>query len=476
MRMTSLRQAAPFEADAPTATATWRTLLSLWAIVFTASLVGIVTRPEGFFSAFWPANPLLLGLMLRHPPYTHPASWLAAGLGYVAADLATGSGLLSAVWLNSANLLGVAAAWLVLRRLDKRALQFRRHRSALYIFLASAAAAFVGALVGGPAGPLLFQAPYITTTVLWFAGELMNFMLLLPVILTAPTQWRNLRKPRLDASRPWWFLLPMLSVFAAELASFWVGGPGAMTFPVPALLWCALTYRPFPTTLLTLAVCVLHTLGISSGMYFFVPEKVHEVFSLRVGITLLALGPLAVVCSRAAGAEVLKRLHRAVNYDFLTDVLARAALMQQGEQLLQRLTTQGQSAAVLMLDIDHFKSVNDQYGHATGDVLLIEFARNISAALRPQDLFGRIGGEEFAIVLPRISQEEAHAVAQRLCEVVRHSGFASAHGAPLRVTVSIGLRHIQKLDLPDTLDELLRHADNALYRAKLSGRDRVVTS
>jgi diguanylate cyclase (GGDEF)-like protein len=474
--MTSIRQASPFEPDAPAVATTWVTLLSIWSIVFAASLIGIVTRPEGFFSAFWPANPLLLGLMLRYQPYSRPASWVAAGLGYVAADLATGSLLLNALWLNGVNLLGVAAGWLVLRKLDKRTLQFRRHRSALYVFVASAAAALVGAAFGGPAGPVLFNAPYITTTVLWFAGELMNFMLLLPVILTAPTQWRNLRKPQSDASRPWWYFLPMLSVFAAELASFWVGGPGAMTFPVPALLWCALTYRPFPTTLLTLAVCVLHTVGIATGVYFFVPEKVHDVFSLRVGITLLALGPLAVVCSRAAGAEVLKRLHRAVNYDFLTDVLARAALMQQGEELLQRLTTQGQSAAVLMLDIDHFKSVNDQYGHATGDLLLIEFARTISAALRPQDLFGRIGGEEFAIVLPQISQEQAHAVAQRLCEVVRQSSFASAHGAPLHVTVSIGLRHVSKLGAPDTLDELLRHADNALYRAKLNGRDRVVIS
>lgn len=474
MPMTFLRQAAPFEPDAPAQATTWATLLSLWAIVFAASLLGIVTRPEGFFSAFWPANPLLLGLMLRHPPYSRPASWLAAGLGYVTADLATGSSLLNAVWLNGANLLGVAAGWLVLRRLDKRGLQFRRHRSALYVLLASAAASLVGALVGGPAGPVLFHSPYVTTTVLWFAGELMNFMLLLPVILTAPTQWRNLRKQRSDAQRPWWFLLPMLSVFLAEMASFLVGGPGAMTFPVPALLWCALTYRPFPTTLLTLAVCVLHTMAIATGVYFFVPDKVHDVFSLRVGITLLALGPLAVVCSRAAGAEVLKRLHHAVNYDSLTDVLARAALMQQGENLLQRLTAQAQSAAVLMLDIDHFKSVNDQYGHAAGDLLLTEFARTIGAALRPQDLFGRIGGEEFAIVLPNIAEEEAHAVAQRLCEAVRQQSFSTEREALLRVTVSIGLRHTVQLQNSDSLDDLLRHADNALYRAKVSGRDRVV--
>ena len=116
------------------------------------------------------------------------------------------------------------------------------------------------------------------------------------------------------------------------------------------------------------------------------------------------------------------------------------------------------------------------YGHATGDLLLREFTRTMTQTLRPQDVLGRIGGEEFAVVLPRISAADAATIAERLCHAVRSGNFQTTQSEPLRATVSIGVAYITQLGSQDSIENLLRDADVALYQAKAGGRDRVVLS
>ena len=171
--------------------------------------------------------------------------------------------------------------------------------------------------------------------------------------------------------------------------------------------------------------------------------------------------------------QALQKLHHAVHHDYLTGVLARRALMERGQKLLSRLEEDGQSVAVLMLDIDHFKQVNDRYGHAQGDVVLQTFARLASEALRPDDLLGRLGGEEFAILLPRTQREQALAVGQRICERLRDHRFPLEDGAPFQVTLSIGLHAVVSIGAQDSIEQLLSKADAALYMAKRSGRNQV---
>jgi len=198
------------------------------------------------------------------------------------------------------------------------------------------------------------------------------------------------------------------------------------------------------------------------------------VVSLQVGISVLALGPLTVATAKAASTEAMRRLHRMASHDFLTDALARRAFMAQGSKLMARLARERSPMAVLMLDIDHFKRVNDTYGHAQGDKVLQGFATIVSEALRPGDLFGRLGGEEFAVVLPRIRQADAMAVARRLCKQIRNHAFVvPGHPAPLQVTVSIGLVVRAGVSANDSLGALMSDADAALYDAKASGRDRI---
>lgn len=447
--------------------------LGLSVLIFAACLVGIFARPIGFLSVFWPANALLLGLLVRYPRLARPPAWVAAAVGYVAADLVTGSSWSMALWLNGANLLGATAGWLVLRRLDERIRRLQRTISALYLLLAALAASAVGALAGCGAAPIYFNSPWTDLLSLWFSTELMNYMLIVPVVLAAP---RADDPPPATQEVPLiWRVAPVSSLLLAEGVRTVIGGPGMLAFVVPGLLWCALSYSPFVSSLLSLVVCLWTMAGVATGVLNFTPAHASDVFSLRVGVTLLALGPLAVACASAARAEALRRLDHAVRHDDLTGVLARRAFLQQGERLLARYQRESAGLAVLMVDVDHFKQVNDQLGHGAGDQLLIGIAQAMTSALRPQDVLGRLGGEEFAVVLPDASPAEAHAIAERLRTVVEQRPFGTAQAPEQHATVSIGLVHSASLGGDADLDTLLLAADAALYRAKAEGRNRVMT-
>jgi len=447
--------------------------LGLSVLIFAACLVGIFARPIGFLSVFWPANALLLGLLVRYPRLARPPAWVAAAVGYVAADLVTGSSWSMALWLNGANLLGATAGWLVLRRLDERIRRLQRTISALYLLLAALAASAVGALAGCGAAPVYFNSPWTDLLSLWFSTELMNYMLIVPVVLAAP---RADDPPPATQEVPLiWRVAPVSSLLLAEGVRTVIGGPGMLAFVVPGLLWCALSYSPFVSSLLSLVVCLWTMAGVATGVLNFTPAHASDVFSLRVGVTLLALGPLAVACASAARAEALRRLDHAVRHDDLTGVLARRTFLQQGERLLARYQRESAGLAVLMVDVDHFKQVNDQLGHGAGDQLLIGIAQAMTSALRPQDVLGRLGGEEFAVVLPDASPAEAHAIAERLRTVVEQRPFGTAQAPEQHATVSIGLVHSASLGGDADLDTLLLAADAALYRAKAEGRNRVMT-
>ncbi|MFN4118627.1 diguanylate cyclase domain-containing protein [Acidovorax sp.] len=462
----------PFSVALPRSSARHWLWLGLGAIIFAACLVGIFARPIGFLSAFWPANALLLGLLVRFPALARPAAWGAAAVGYVAADLITGSSWGMALWLNGANLLGVTVGWLILRRLSEPVLRLRRTVSAMYLLLTALAASAVGALAGSGAAPVYFHSPWTDLLSLWFSTELMNYMLIVPVVLAMP---RDDDPPSAVHGAPlFWRVAPVGSLLLAEAIRSVVGGPGVLAFAVPGLLWCALSYSTFVACLLSLVVCLWTMAGVAMGVLNFTPAHASDVLSLRVGVTLLALGPLAVACASAARAETLRRLDHAVRHDDLTGVLARRAFMRQGQRLLTRYGRETSGVAVLMLDVDHFKQVNDQHGHATGDRLLVAITQALATTLRAQDALGRMGGEEFGVVLPEVSHAEAQAVAERLrTAVAQQAVISTPRGEPLHATVSIGLVHSASMSGEADIDTLLLAADAALYRAKTDGRNRV---
>ena len=167
-----------------------------------------------------------------------------------------------------------------------------------------------------------------------------------------------------------------------------------------------------------------------------------------------------------------QQLRAAAQSDPKTGLLNAVAWQRDAERWIRRARRLSVPAAILLVDIDHFKRVNDTYGHLAGDELLAATASTLGQHVRACDVLGRFGGEEFVAVLPGAGQQEACHIAERLRGRVRDIAV-QARGATVTVTVSIGVAALG-VDGGD-LFELLAAADAALYRAKKSGRDRVCT-
>jgi diguanylate cyclase (GGDEF)-like protein len=157
--------------------------------------------------------------------------------------------------------------------------------------------------------------------------------------------------------------------------------------------------------------------------------------------------------------------------DHLTSLYNRRYFMQRGTEEFKRSWRNNQPLALLMLDIDHFKNVNDNHGHDAGDMALQQIAAALKSNMRETDILGRMGGEEFAVLLPNTLSNEAALLAERLRQSVEHLSF-KVPGASLSVTVSIGV--VMITGEMSGIDDMLRNADAAMYRAKRCGGNRVM--
>lgn len=168
--------------------------------------------------------------------------------------------------------------------------------------------------------------------------------------------------------------------------------------------------------------------------------------------------------------EMLKELS---NTDPLTQLFNRRYMMEVLEREIHRTARKGSPISMLLMDIDHFKKVNDTYGHQLGDVVLVNVANISKKHLRTYDVAARYGGEEFVAILPETPLDEALAVAERIRLATQQASFSNKLQT-LKITVSIGVATFPMSGL-DSVDDLIRVADEGLYRAKSEGRNRVVT-
>lgn len=163
-------------------------------------------------------------------------------------------------------------------------------------------------------------------------------------------------------------------------------------------------------------------------------------------------------------------LRRHASIDALTGVYVRRAIMELGELEVKRMERSGEHLVVLMLDLDHFKSINDNYGHAAGDEALRMFVRVCQENLREVDLLGRVGGEEFVVIMPNTEINDAFAIARRILDKVSVSEVTNETYS-FGMTVSIGLSAANSGF--QSFDAILARADKALYAAKRTGRNRI---
>jgi diguanylate cyclase (GGDEF)-like protein/PAS domain S-box-containing protein len=168
---------------------------------------------------------------------------------------------------------------------------------------------------------------------------------------------------------------------------------------------------------------------------------------------------------------LLDKLNLQANQDYLTGLSNRRHFLEQGGAELARAQRYGEALSMFMLDIDYFKNINDTHGHKAGDIVLQKLGNVLRETLRTVDIIGRIGGEEFAILLPETDLQKAAEVAERLRETVASTDVVLEAGLPLHFTISIGVATLNEKSI--NLDTLFTLADQALYQAKASGRNKV---
>lgn len=217
--------------------------------------------------------------------------------------------------------------------------------------------------------------------------------------------------------------------------------------------------------------------NLSSTLEVDQPHRDGHLIPTEVVATLLfdetgqpktILGISRDISERRKAEEILIRLTQT---DELTGLANRRHFMQSAEQELARAARYGGDLSLMMMDIDHFKKINDTYGHQTGDLVIQAMAKVCRETLRECDIIGRIGGEEFAIVLPQTAGPQALEVAERLRQAIADTSVPMNHGKPLQFTASIGVAVLG--DSRTNVDTLLGFADSALYEAKGDGRNLV---
>ena len=170
-------------------------------------------------------------------------------------------------------------------------------------------------------------------------------------------------------------------------------------------------------------------------------------------------------------SQVIRSMKDMAIYDTLTHVYNRRYLDQVLEEEFRNSRLSKQPVSIIMVDIDHFKPINDQYGHDEGDRALIHISSLLKASLRKHDIVARFGGEEFLVILPRTIMKDAVVIAERIRRAVEANPL-SAGNETVHLTVSLGIAAIPAI-WPDSKEEFIKFADTALYEAKGKGRNRV---
>jgi diguanylate cyclase (GGDEF)-like protein len=209
---------------------------------------------------------------------------------------------------------------------------------------------------------------------------------------------------------------------------------------------------------------IMHPAGASA-----LANSVWNISLLTIGAVVMPT--LTMVAVMLVHDALLARMEDAANHDHLTSALSRMRFDHITQALLSRATA-ARPLSLLLIDLDHFKRINDTWGHAAGDQVLRAFVQMARAQARPGDALGRLGGEEFGMLLPDTTQDEAMGAAERLrSSAEQHlveGGFGACH-----YTLSIGVTCARR---PETLDQFKTRADHAMYIAKNNGRNRLIAA
>jgi len=306
------------------------------------------------------------------------------------------------------------------------------------------------------------------------------------VVAGAFSVWAGAKTLRDRKAAPWQLLVaPAVTAIASVMESpgnnVWSGGFVYLAMMTAGIalaaydLWFIKSSHSQVHKALSLAAGLLATYYLGRWMVYAVEGPVSHAFITYFGpapsalISMVLLVTVSFSMTALTSDQLIKGLRERATLDHLTGLLNRGAFLDLATTELDRLHTAGSGAAVVLADLDHFKAVNDEYGHGAGDVALRAFADACAASVRSTDLIGRYGGEEFILFLPGATQERAQDIAMEISR--RMAAMPSPEGV-LYPTVSYGVT--SSIPASADLNFMIEVADAALYSAKAQGRNRIV--
>jgi len=419
-------------------------------------------------TSVWPPTGLALAAIL----IWGYRMWPAVAAGAFLANITTAGPLLGVLGITTGNTLeAVVGAYLLTRVAGFRPTLERVKDVSALVFYAAILSTMISATIGVAsllAAGLVPDGEIASTWRVWWFGDLGGDLIVAPALLViASRPWSELRLGIHADATALLAVLVGVSVFAFTVES-------TLSYVVfPILFWIAFRFRQPGTVAAGVIVSAIAVWFTAHGEGPFIDgSQDSELLRAQtfVGVaTVIGLLGAALITERRQAGEQLRYL---ADHDQMTGLLNRGRFTEELRAWFAYNSRYDVQGAVLIIDVDHFKEVNDGLGHAAGDELLVRLASVLRRRLRDTDVAARWGGDEFTVLLPRASEDEAATVAAALLEALRSEGAVMSEEGMRKATVSIGVTPFGS-GLGLDLDEVLARADIALYRAKNAGRDQV---
>lgn len=455
----------PFREDKPL-----RNAVLIFILTTLFYFLGAMLRLVEELSLFWPLNGVMAGVFARYAFLHRWHYYLISYVAMLAYDAVTTSWGTASLIINFSNMMFIVTLAVLIARERRQMKIAPQPINALKLFGYCFVAALLCAIVGSAGSVGLNGHGFWPLFADWFGEQFSTGVLIVPCMLT-------MSRPREPLKLKAQQLMPLVAVIVSVLASVIIGGAGSLAFVLPALIWCAVRY-PLPVTcLVTLLTGGVEIILVANQVIEITvgsPLMVSHMFSARLGIATMAICPVIVSVSVEAINRLMRQVSLRADFDFLTRVWSRSGLYEALNHDDARFS--GKHLTVMLLDIDYFKSINDNHGHECGDKVLMSFAQKVQQVLGEQGLVARMGGEEFTVVAATKDAQEGLQLAETLRLAIENHPF-KWHQQSLHLTVSIGVSSGKTAawQLTERFEALLAVADENLYRSKRMGRNCTTT-
>jgi diguanylate cyclase (GGDEF)-like protein len=455
----------------------------LFAGYFITGKLGLLLPAIGsHITLIWLPTGVAVAVLLRWGTGFWPAVFLAS----LAVNMSVGATFVLACSIATGNTLGPLLSALILKHtffnwmLDKGRDIFMLIVAAALGMAASASGGVISLVVFG-----VLDGSMLLAWLTWWAGDFVGVLLATPLLLNISyTELGRLWRQRMEYAS--WLAITCLVGWAIFFINQDAAGHALplVFLMLPLVVWSAMRFDNTGASLGTLVCMLIAALATSRGLGpFHRTDPSQGLFVMWIFLATLVLVQLMVTALQTQRKDAEDRIHSLAFFDPLTHLPNRNLLLDRLRQAMHSSARNQRHGALMFLDLDHFKNINDTYGHDAGDFLLKEVARRLQFCVRQGDTVSRLSGDEFVVVLENLDAEEHRAVKQAeaiaekmrgmLAEIV-HLAVGQNHNQKVidyYISVSIGISLF--LDADSRVDEILKRADLTMYQAKSSGRNAI---